>query len=65
MGIKVKFHWLIPNGEQLKKLADLMEAGKLKPVVGSLYDFTEQGLREAHELSQSHHAKGKIVIKIK
>lgn len=65
MGIKVKFHWLIPNGEQLKKIADLMGEGKLKPIVGSLFNFTEQGLREAHALSESHHAKGKIVIKIK
>lgn len=65
MGIRVKFHWLIPNGEQLKKLAELMEAEKLKPIVGSIFDFSEQGLREAHALSESHHAKGKIIIKIK
>jgi 2-desacetyl-2-hydroxyethyl bacteriochlorophyllide A dehydrogenase len=65
MEIKVKFHWLIPNGEQLQKLAELMEVGKLKPIVGSLFDFSEQGLREAHSLSETHHAKGKIIIKIK
>jgi len=65
MGINVKFHWLNPNGKQLKQLADLMEKGKLKPVVGSIFEFSEQGLREAHALSESRHAKGKIVIKIK
>ena len=42
-----------------------MEKGKLKPVVGSIFEFSEQGVREAHALSESHHAKGKIVIKIK
>lgn len=65
MGINAKFHWLIPNGKQLKELADLMAAGKLKPVVGSTFPFSEQGLRDAHALSESHHAKGKIVIKIR
>ncbi|MCI1591512.1 NADP-dependent oxidoreductase [Heyndrickxia oleronia] len=65
MDVNAKYHWLIPNGEQLKKLADLMEKGKLKPVVGSIFEFSEQGVREAHVLSESHHAKGKIVIKIK
>ena len=65
MGVKAIFHWLIPNGKQLQELADLMEQGKLKPIVGSIFDFTEKGLREAHALSETHHAKGKIVIKIK
>jgi NADPH:quinone reductase-like Zn-dependent oxidoreductase len=65
MGINAKFHWLNPNGAQLEKLANLMKEGKLKPIVGSLFEFSEQGLRQAHELSESHHAKGKIVIKIK
>ncbi|WP_462412948.1 NADP-dependent oxidoreductase [Neobacillus sp. Marseille-QA0830] len=65
IGIHVKFHWLIPNGKQLTELADLMEKGKLKPIIGNVFDLSEQGLRDAHALSETHHAKGKIVIKIK
>jgi NADPH:quinone reductase-like Zn-dependent oxidoreductase len=65
MGITAKFHWLIPNGKQLSELADLMATGKLKPIVGSVFEFSEQGLRDAHALSETHHAKGKIVIRIK
>jgi NADPH:quinone reductase-like Zn-dependent oxidoreductase len=65
MGINAKFHLLIPNGKQLSELADLMAAGKLKPVVGSIFELSEQGLRDAHALSETHHAKGKIVIRIK
>jgi NADPH:quinone reductase-like Zn-dependent oxidoreductase len=65
MGINAKFHWLNPNGAQLEVLADLMRVGKLKPIVGSVFDFSEQGLRQAHKLSETHHAKGKIVIKMK
>ncbi|WP_042461500.1 NADP-dependent oxidoreductase [Neobacillus dielmonensis] len=63
--INVKFHWLVPNGKQLSELADFMAEGKLKPIIGSVFEFSEQGLREAHALSETNHAKGKIVIKIK
>jgi len=64
-GVKAIFHWLIPNGEQLKKIAKLMEEGKLKPTALNVFEFSEKGLQDAHALSESHHAKGKIVIKIK
>ncbi|CAM3477264.1 NADP-dependent oxidoreductase [Aeromicrobium ponti] len=63
--IKAGFLWLEPNGKQLSQLGEMIEKGKLKPLVGHTFPFTEQGLKEAHELSESHHAKGKIAIKIK
>ncbi|EDL66461.1 NADP-dependent oxidoreductase [Bacillus sp. SG-1] len=59
------FVWLEPNGEQLQKLADLYVEGKVKPVIGETFDFSEQGLKDAHALSETHHARGKIVIKVK
>ena len=59
------FVWLEPNGEQLQKLADLYVEGKVKPVIGKTFDFSEQSLKEAHDLSESHHARGKIVIHVK
>jgi 2-desacetyl-2-hydroxyethyl bacteriochlorophyllide A dehydrogenase len=64
LGVKTKFHWLIPDGKELAVLAEMMEKGELKPVVGSTFPFTEQGLKDAHELSETHHARGKIVIEI-
>ena len=63
-GVKADFHWLIPDGDELSLLAEMMEKDKLKPVVGSTFPFTEQGLKDAHELSETHHARGKIVIEI-
>ncbi|MFC4770874.1 NADP-dependent oxidoreductase [Enterococcus hermanniensis] len=54
--------WLQPDGKQLQEIADLMEAGKVKSVVGHLYPLTAEGVKEAHELSATHHAKGKIVL---
>lgn len=63
-GVKAGFVFLDPKGEQLAKLADMMVNGQLTSVVGHRFDLTEQGIREAHEVSESHHAKGKIVITI-
>ncbi|QHS21849.1 NADP-dependent oxidoreductase [Virgibacillus sp. MSP4-1] len=63
--IKAGFLWLEPDGEQLDQLGILIESGKVKPVVGHEFPFTEEGIKEAHKLSETHHAKGKIVIRMK
>lgn len=54
--------WLQPDGKQLQKIADLMTEGKVKSIVGHTYPLTAEGVKEAHELSATHHAKGKIVL---
>ncbi len=64
-GVSAVFHMLSARGDQLQAIAKLMEDKKLKPIVGHVFDLSEQGLQAAHALSESHHAKGKIVIKIK
>lgn len=64
-GIKTGYFFLQPDGKRLAKLGELMTNGKLKATVGETFPFTEEGLREAHRLSETHHAKGKIVINIK
>ena len=63
--VEAGFLWLDPKGEQLQKLADLYESGKLKAIIGETFDFNEQALQAAHALSETHHARGKIVIKVK
>ncbi|MCA0971125.1 NADP-dependent oxidoreductase [Halobacillus litoralis] len=62
--VKAGFVFLDPKGEQLAELAKMMEKGKLTSVIGHRFDLSEEGLRQAHEVSESHHAKGKIVISI-
>lgn len=54
--------WLQPDGKQLQEIADLMTDGKVKSVIGHTYPITAEGVKEAHELSATHHAKGKIVL---
>ncbi|MBC7557507.1 MAG: NADP-dependent oxidoreductase, partial [Chryseobacterium sp.] len=58
-----KFIWMHPDGEQLKQIKTLIEAGKIKPVIDKIYPFSES--IEALKHLATGHAKGKIVIKIK
>ena len=60
--ITAKAIWLRTNGEQLKELAALIEDGKVKSVIGATFPLTVQGIYDAHALSETHHAVGKIVI---
>ncbi|MRG85914.1 NADP-dependent oxidoreductase [Salinibacillus xinjiangensis] len=61
-GVEAGFLWLEPKGEQLEELAKLYKEGKLKPIIGEVFEFNEKAVQEAHALSESHHARGKIVI---
>ena len=62
--VREQFHWLIPRGDQLQELASLLEQGRLKPAQLETFPFSERGIRNAQELSESGHTKGKIVIKM-
>lgn len=63
--ITAESFWLNPNGKQLAELGELMEQGKVKAHIGHTFPLSAEGIREAHELSATHHAKGKIVIVVK
>lgn len=54
--------WLQPDGKQLQEIADLMAEGKVKSIIGHTYPLTAEGVKKAHEISATHHAKGKIVL---
>ncbi|WP_208592035.1 NADP-dependent oxidoreductase [Gracilibacillus suaedae] len=60
--VEVKGIWLQPEGKQLSKLADLLQEKKMKSIVGRTFPLTQQGVHDAHALSETHHAVGKIVI---
>lgn len=57
-----KHWWLHPNGRDLAAVGELVSSGAVKVVIDSEYPLTTEGLRAAHERSESHHAHGKIVI---
>ncbi|GMA08577.1 hypothetical protein GCM10025886_17280 [Tetragenococcus halophilus subsp. flandriensis] len=61
----VNYHFLFmkPSGAQLEILRNYIEAGKLEPIIDRVFSFEQT--QEAIEYSESGHAKGKIIIKIK
>src|SRR5450759_3375010 len=48
--------------ENLMRIVELIEAGKLKPVVGKVFPLSEA--RQAHEYSQTGHGRGRIILHI-
>lgn len=49
-----------PRGGDLEKITGLIEAGKIKPVIENVFPLEQ--IAEAHRMSESGHARGKIVI---
>jgi len=56
------YHWVFtrPNGEALREVADLVDAGKIRPLIDRCFDLSEIAI--AHEYCESARARGKIVI---
>jgi NADPH:quinone reductase-like Zn-dependent oxidoreductase len=50
----------VPNAEDLLYIKDLIEAGKVKPVIDKTYPMSET--REAFRYLEEEHARGKVVI---
>ncbi|WP_117168711.1 NADP-dependent oxidoreductase [Paraliobacillus sediminis] len=63
--VEASGYWLNPDGKQLSELGELLDKGIVKSQVGHVFGFSAEQIKEAHELSETHHAKGKIVIKVK
>ena len=62
-GVRSAFAWSQPNGEELAEIAAPFDSGNLKVVLDRILPLSEA--RRAHELSQSGHARGKIVLRVK
>jgi NADPH:quinone reductase-like Zn-dependent oxidoreductase len=62
-GVRSAFAWTQSNGKELAEIAALIDSGNLKVVLDRILPLSE--VRRAHELSQSGHARGKIVLRVK
>ncbi|MBE9189619.1 NADP-dependent oxidoreductase [Gloeocapsopsis crepidinum LEGE 06123] len=60
--VRAAFVAVQPNKAQLAEIAALVDAGILKPIVDTVLPLSET--RQAHELSQSGHMRGKIVLQV-
>jgi NADPH:quinone reductase-like Zn-dependent oxidoreductase len=51
-----------PNPAELTEIAGLVDAGKLKPIIDSVFPLAEAG--KAQEKSETGHLRGKIVLQV-
>ena len=61
--VDYSFLFMRAQGEQLSKIATLIEAGTIRPVMDKIFSFDQ--INEALSYVESGRAKGKVVIKIK
>jgi len=61
-GVRAVFYGGHPSSSDLAEIGRLIDSGKAKVVIETVLPLVEA--RRAHELSQSGHARGKIVLKI-
>jgi NADPH:quinone reductase-like Zn-dependent oxidoreductase len=62
LGINYHFLFMQPSGEQLSRIAELVEAQEIIPVLDQVYDFTD--FTQAIKHVDDGHAKGKVVVKL-
>jgi NADPH:quinone reductase-like Zn-dependent oxidoreductase len=63
LGVRAAFVAGRPSGAQLAEIAKMIDSGKLAPIIDRILPLSEA--RRAHELSQSGHVRGKIVLRVK
>ncbi|MDO7188090.1 NADP-dependent oxidoreductase [Acinetobacter baumannii] len=62
LGITYSFLFMQPNGQHLSKITELVEAGKIAPVIDQSYDFVQ--IKEALQYVNTGRSKGKVVVNI-
>lgn len=60
--VKSLFFIMLPKGEQLAEISKLLDKGKCRPVVDSVWKLEE--FEKAFERLDGGHARGKVVVKI-
>jgi len=62
-GVSYSFLFMKANGDQLREIASLVEAGVIRPVVDRVFPF--ESTNEALAYVETGRAKGKVVIKVR
>ncbi|GAF40601.1 bifunctional protein: zinc-containing alcohol dehydrogenase [Agrilactobacillus composti DSM 18527 = JCM 14202] len=60
--VRYRFLFMQPSGRQLAAITQLIEAGKIKPVIDRVVPF--ENSQEALDYAKSGRARGKIILKI-
>lgn len=61
--VQYTFLFMKPSGEQLRKIANFIETGKIKPIIDRIFPFEDA--QKAMEYAEAGRAKGKIILKIR
>ncbi|MEY2508085.1 MAG: hypothetical protein QOH01_2414 [Verrucomicrobiota bacterium] len=61
-GIRGSSIWSHPDGNELAEITALIEAGKIKPLVGQVMPLADAV--KASRQAETHHTRGKIVLRI-
>ncbi|MGH9446292.1 MAG: NADP-dependent oxidoreductase [Terriglobia bacterium] len=62
-GVRSAHVFVQPNVEELNEIAQLVDSGKVKPVIEKIFPLKEAAA--AQELVATHHTRGKIVIAVR
>lgn len=61
--VRYSFLFVRPSGSQLSEIAELLDEGKIKPVVDRIFPFDR--VKEALAYLETGRAKGKVVVKMR
>jgi NADPH:quinone reductase-like Zn-dependent oxidoreductase len=61
-GIRAELLVSSPSGERYARIAELIASGEVRPDIAEILPLSE--VQRAHELSESGHTRGKIVLKV-
>lgn len=61
-GIRGSSIWSKPDGNELTEITKLIEAGKIKPIVSQTFPLKDAV--KATQQAETHHTRGKLVLKI-
>lgn len=62
-GAEYSFLFVHPDGRQLSQIAEILEAGRIRPVIDRLFPFEQT--KEALDYLAKGRAKGKVVVQMK
>ncbi len=62
-GVHAKRVMTQSDGKELAQIAEIIDEQKIKPIVTAVLPLTDA--RKAHEMSESRHARGKIVLRVR
>jgi NADPH:quinone reductase-like Zn-dependent oxidoreductase len=62
LGVRAAHYTVRENGEELREIGSLIDAGKIKPKISKVFDFHEVGSAQAYV--EKGDTEGKVVLKV-